>query len=460
MRRLLVALAVFFSFCVSAHVVLAQPQPSQTARQALIEMFFGSAANHMEKHLPDTTRKTLHRMGSASGEDALAQLSMFSMQAKMMGPGFQTFDTGPTLLTAEEPGAREPQKVELTVERDDLVGDEDQIELALHVTKNGKDDTTLPFVPRFTFSMKMESDVWRLNEVVVSVRVPLADPDFLTRIEDEQRTGTEREVKLAIQSIVSVERTYESANGKFACSLSALQSRSETGVQGQPGTVNVIANDLAHGKRGGYIFAISRCDGSSYRVVAEPAAPDTGQRAFCSDENGAIRASADGKATTCLSNGEKVQDGPARQVAMPAVEGTARTQGAPPERGQVRVMKINPAPGRVAAMAAPQSGEPTRAAPRRVRVSQGVSEALVVSKVPPTYPFKGKETGIQGTVVMKAVIGKTGDVEKLELISGHPMLAPAAMDAVKQWKYKPYLLNGSPVEAETQVTVNFALSEE
>jgi TonB family protein len=223
----------------------------------------------------------------------------------------------------------------------------------------------------------------------------------------------------------------------------------------------VIADDLAHGKRGGYIFAISGCDGSSYRVVAEPAAPDTGQRAFCSDESGAIRASADGKATTCLSSGEKVkvQDWPARQVAtlngLPPASGTAGTADVQPERGQVRVMKINPAPG-----AAPQSGEPIRTAPRRVRVSQGVSQGLVVSKVQPIYPVDAKVARIQGTVAMRAVIGKTGDVEKLELISGHPALAPAAMEAVKQWKYKPYLLNGNAVEVETQVTVNFTFAQQ
>lgn len=59
---------------------------------------------------------------------------------------------------------------------------------------------------------------------------------------------------------------------------------------------------------------------------------------------------------------------------------------------------------------------------------------------------------------MKALINKAGDVESLELVSGHPMLAPAAMDAVKQWKYKPYLLNGKAVEVETQITVNYTLS--
>jgi protein TonB len=60
---------------------------------------------------------------------------------------------------------------------------------------------------------------------------------------------------------------------------------------------------------------------------------------------------------------------------------------------------------------------------------------------------------------MKAAISQTGDVVSLDLISGHPMLAPAAMDAVKQWKYRPYMLNGNPVGVETQVTVNFTLNE-
>jgi protein TonB len=60
---------------------------------------------------------------------------------------------------------------------------------------------------------------------------------------------------------------------------------------------------------------------------------------------------------------------------------------------------------------------------------------------------------------MKALINQTGDVVSLELISGHPMLAPAALDAVRQWKYRPYMLNGNAVEVETQVIVNFTLSE-
>ncbi|MGD0508131.1 MAG: energy transducer TonB [Terriglobales bacterium] len=96
--------------------------------------------------------------------------------------------------------------------------------------------------------------------------------------------------------------------------------------------------------------------------------------------------------------------------------------------------------------------------PDRVRVSQGVSTGLLVTKVPPQYPDDAKQARIQGQVVLTAVIDKNGDVENLTLVSGHPLLAPAAIEAVKQWKYKPYLLNGQPVAVETQVTVSFQLS--
>jgi periplasmic protein TonB len=101
---------------------------------------------------------------------------------------------------------------------------------------------------------------------------------------------------------------------------------------------------------------------------------------------------------------------------------------------------------------------PKIATPQRVRVSSGVSQGLLIRKVPPTYPPLARQARIQGTVILQAQISKTGDIENLQLVSGHPMLAPAAIEAVKQWKYKPYLLNGEPVEVDTQVQVNFTLA--
>lgn len=101
---------------------------------------------------------------------------------------------------------------------------------------------------------------------------------------------------------------------------------------------------------------------------------------------------------------------------------------------------------------------PKVAAPQRVRVSQGVSQGLLVKKVQPTYPPLARQARIQGTVVLQAEISKDGTIENLRLISGHPMLAPAAIEAVKQWRYRPYMLNGEPVAVETTVMVNFTLS--
>jgi protein TonB len=101
---------------------------------------------------------------------------------------------------------------------------------------------------------------------------------------------------------------------------------------------------------------------------------------------------------------------------------------------------------------------PKVATPQRVRVSSGVSTGLLVRRVNPNYPPLARQARIQGQVILQAEISKTGDIQNLRLISGHPMLAPAAIDAVKQWKYKPYLLNGEPVEVETTVQVNFTLA--
>ncbi len=96
--------------------------------------------------------------------------------------------------------------------------------------------------------------------------------------------------------------------------------------------------------------------------------------------------------------------------------------------------------------------------PQRVRISQGVAQGLLVRKVNPIYPPLARQARISGTVVLRALIGTDGSIENLTLVSGHPMLAPAAIEAVKQWKYKPFLLNGKPIKVDTEVTVNFELT--
>ncbi|MFZ0771983.1 MAG: energy transducer TonB [Candidatus Sulfotelmatobacter sp.] len=96
-------------------------------------------------------------------------------------------------------------------------------------------------------------------------------------------------------------------------------------------------------------------------------------------------------------------------------------------------------------------------APLRIRVSSGVSQGLLIARVQPEYPEAARKERIEGTVVLKTMIDSNGYVEDVSAISGHPMLVSAAVDAVKRWKYKPYLLNGQPVRVETVVSVAFQL---
>ncbi len=93
-----------------------------------------------------------------------------------------------------------------------------------------------------------------------------------------------------------------------------------------------------------------------------------------------------------------------------------------------------------------------------VKVSSGVMQSQRVSSVPPVYPMDAKMIHLQGSVVMRALIGKDGKVEQLEAVSGPQILREAAMESVKQWRYKPFLLNGAPTEVETTVVVNFSLN--
>jgi protein TonB len=94
---------------------------------------------------------------------------------------------------------------------------------------------------------------------------------------------------------------------------------------------------------------------------------------------------------------------------------------------------------------------------KKVNISAGVMVGLLLQKTQPIYPPIAKAARVQGTVVLQAVISKTGSIENLRVISGPQMLQQSALDAVKSWRYRPYLLNNEPVEVETTVNVVFTL---
>jgi protein TonB len=133
------------------------------------------------------------------------------------------------------------------------------------------------------------------------------------------------------------------------------------------------------------------------------------------------------------------------QLAPPSLDAVAST-AKPGLGGVVSTAKVDVP--RLAAAPPP---------PQRIQVSQGVTQGLLIRQVKPQYPVMARETRVEGDVLLSAVIDKDGAVSDVRAISGPALLIPPALQAVRQWRYKPYLLNGQPVEVETQIKVQFRL---
>jgi len=106
---------------------------------------------------------------------------------------------------------------------------------------------------------------------------------------------------------------------------------------------------------------------------------------------------------------------------------------------------------------APPPPKPKQTGP--LRVGGNVQAAKIINRVQPIYPPLARQTRISGTVRLHAIIGKDGTIQSLEVVSGHPLLQQAALDAVRQWRYQPTLLNGDPVDVDTTIDVIFSLNQ-
>jgi protein TonB len=102
---------------------------------------------------------------------------------------------------------------------------------------------------------------------------------------------------------------------------------------------------------------------------------------------------------------------------------------------------------------------PPKPVQSRIKVGGNVTAAKIINRTAPNYPALARQTRISGTVRLHAIIAKDGTVQQLEVLSGHPLLVQAALDAVRQWRYQPTLLNGEPVEVDTTVDVIFSLNQ-
>ncbi len=321
MRRIGIRLTVAI-LCASTALAQQAPAP-QTARQALIEMFFSKTSGTFVKHIPDATRAALEKAGAPT---LLQQYSAMAIQLESQGKGVQTFETGSVLLATEDP--KTGQKVEVTVENDTLQGDQDEIEVSFLTYKSGQPQRT-PFMPHITFSMKSEAGVWKLNELALTIHLPLADPDFLKSITDgmkahsqattqvqvsfpgspqssTQTFGNDASVVAAMRSVLTAEVTYAATYPAvgYTCTLSNLDGFG--GGAPNEHQAMLINSGLASGKKYGYVFTLSGCAGAptgSFRLTAAPSANGFGRRAFCADQSGVIRTAADGVAATCITSG-------------------------------------------------------------------------------------------------------------------------------------------------------------
>jgi protein TonB len=143
-----------------------------------------------------------------------------------------------------------------------------------------------------------------------------------------------------------------------------------------------------------------------------------------------------------------------------------KTQETPPSPAGTMVGTLGGVSGGVLSEAPPTATSapvitakvPEQVPVKRMRIAAKVAEANLIHDVAPHYPPEAGRARIEGTVVLMAVIGKDGSVQDVQVESGLPMLAQAAMEAVKQWRYRPYLLNGELVEVDSRITINFTLS--
>jgi len=295
----------------------------QTARQALLEMFFSKTPGTLVKHLPSVTRTALEKSGALAN---LQQYSLLASQLQTQGTNLQTFETGSVLLSGEDP--KTGQKVEITVENDALRGDQDDIELSFQTYKNGEPQRT-PFMPRMTFSMKKEAHIWKLNEISVTIRLPLADPDLLKAFTENMKAresantsftphtqtstsnaGSDALVLAAMRTILTAEIAYATSYPRvgFTCTLSDLDGFG--GGEPNEHQAMLINSGLASGKRFGFVFSLSGCGetpATTFHLSAAPNANTFGRKEFCADQSGTIRSSDGGKPAACFAGGTPVQ---------------------------------------------------------------------------------------------------------------------------------------------------------
>lgn len=217
--------------------------------------------------------------------------------------------------------------------------------------------------------------------------------------------------------------------------------------EAQPAAGDVVVPQQEPGPSGTTVISAKSKPSAAVVVDVPGVKTPTLAKAPAEDESAVVKAPATAKAAPSpalkVQNGLSTQPKPQPEVQESAPAVTSIATGA--NSGELSgIVNTN-------AMNVPKA--PLQA----LKISQGVSQGLIIKRVQPVYPAQARQMHLEGKVELQANIAQSGSISGVKQLSGDPVLGRAAIDAVRQWKYKPYYLNGEPVEVETQITVNFKL---
>lgn len=313
-----------FAFCIFAGGLSAQPKnaPSQSPRQALVEMFSGSQEN-VRKHLTLEVQNKLAELmrNYPEGTDPLRTLTHSGAQGPQK---FDAFDFGPILFALND--SAHHTRLEAHVDSDELAGEEDNISVSLHSYRNGVEQE-MPLGVSFLLNLKLQEGTWRLNAVTFRAKVPVGDPRILDQswlnpqllglatlssrpasagnAADPAPQTAKMTTLRAVRLISLAENAYarQHPDQGYTCGIGNLVNVGRGMDDGE--VYKFMDPEFAGGVYNGYRFVLTGCQGNPVRSFQITAEPLNGRgKAYCSDDRRNLRTSDDGKASTCLAQGK------------------------------------------------------------------------------------------------------------------------------------------------------------
>ncbi len=328
-------LAAIWGLC-SMSVAQTQPAATQSPRQAVIEMFTGSA-DDFKRHLTVEVQQKFK--DTASNPSAvLANPFSFLDTLKNEGAQFQNFPSGPVLFTVDN--SKQHKKLEVHVDSDELRGTVDHMQISFVNLEDGKVQET-PVTFQVDLGLKQQDDVWRLNTITASIKMPVGDPRFFDSAfwnapdavsDPAAQGGLAGAGNLAEHNLLGISSSSQPKQAKpkiavvramrliglaeniysqkhrdqgFTCHIADLVNIGKgVGIGDTDTSYSFLDPDFAGGEYNGYRYTLTACQGrpaSSFRVIAEPISG--AGKAYCSDATHALRVSEDGRGSTCLLSG-------------------------------------------------------------------------------------------------------------------------------------------------------------